>query len=126
MEDISAIQNEVFRLGSKVNAHHNSFIVITKPSGYGKPHLHISQDNYEYIYSERGYEFSRKSTKYLDELLYWIIYPVVHKMAVEYELNHRVDDHEDCRKIIFPKFLEYPGKINPLWAKEAEKELPPV
>lgn len=126
MEDISVIQNEVFRLGAKVNVPHNELIIITKPSAYGKPYLHISQDSYEYIYSERGYEFSRKSTKDLDELLYWIIYPAVHQMAVEYELIHRVDDYEDCRKIIFPKLIEYLEKINPLWAKKAEKELPPV
>lgn len=125
MEDIRVIQNEVFRLGSKVNAPHNSLIILTKPSDYGKPYLHISEDRYEYIFSERGYEFSRKSTKDLDELFYWIIYPVVHQMAVEYELLHRVDEHEDCRKIIFPKLLKYLGKINPLWAEMAKNELPP-
>ncbi len=124
MKDISEIQSEVFRLGSKVNAPYNDLIVITEPSSYGKPYLNISQDSYEYIYSERGYEFSRKSTKDIDELLYWIIYPVVHQMSVEYELAHRVNETEDCRKVIFPKLLEYLGKINPAWAEKAEKELP--
>lgn len=126
MEDISVIQNEAFRLGFKVDAPHNELIILTKPSDYEKPYLHISQDRYDYIYSERGYEFSRKSTKDLDELLYWIIYPVVHQMAVEYELRHRVDESEDCRKIIFPKLIEYLGEINPLWAEKAGKELPSV
>lgn len=126
MEDISVIQNEAFRLGLKVNAPRNDLIILTKPSDYGKPYLHISQERYDYIYSERGYEFSRKSTKDLDELLYWIIYPVVHQMAVEYELIHRVDESEDCRKIIFPKLIEYLGKMNPLWAEKARKELPLV
>lgn len=126
MEDISVIQNEAFRLGSKINAPHNDLIILTKPSDYGKPYLHISQDRYEYIFSERGYEFSRKSTKDLDELLYWIIYPVVHQMAVDYEVIHRVDEDDDCRKVIFPKLIEYLSKINPLWAERAKKELPSV
>ena len=126
MESLSAIQSKVSQLGSRVSAPHNALIVLTEPSDYGKPYLDISQDSYEYIYSERGYEFSRKSTKNLDELLYWIIYPVVHQMAMEYELKHRLDENEDCRKIIFPKLIEYLGKINPLWAVRAENELPSV
>ncbi|OIX90645.1 Imm63 family immunity protein [Pantoea sp. Ae16] len=124
MENISAIQSKVFQLGSKVSAPHNALIILTEPSDYGKPRLNISQDSYEYIYSERGYEFSRKSTKNLDELLYCIICPVVHEMAMEFELTHRVNEDEDCRKIIFPKLIEYLRIINPLWAERAKKELP--
>lgn len=126
MENLSAIQSKIFQLGSRVSAPHNALIILTESSDYEKPYLDISQDSYEYIYSERGCEFSRKSTKNLDELLYWIIYPVVHQMAMEYELTHRFDKNEDCRKIIFPKLIEYLGKINPLWAKRAKKELPSV
>jgi len=126
MENIIAIQSNVFQLGSKVSAPHNALIILTEPSDYGKPHLNISQDSYEYIYSERGYEFSRKSTKNLDELLYWIIYPVVHQMAMEFELTHRINEDEDCRKIIFPRLIEYLRIINPLWAERAKKELPSV
>lgn len=62
MENKSAIQSKVFQLGSRISAPHNALIILTEPSGYGKPYLDISQSSYEYIHSERGYECLRKPT----------------------------------------------------------------
>ena len=47
-------------------------------------------------------------------------------MAMEYELAHRGNESEDCRKIIFFKLIEYLEVINQPWAERDKKELPLV
>ncbi|VTP75726.1 Uncharacterised protein [Leclercia adecarboxylata] len=86
------------------------------------PLYFIRKDSYNYIYSERGYEFSRKVTHSLNTLLYWIMSEFAYQIAYQYELEHRVEGR-DGRRIAFPKFIEIMANMNPAWESEARVDI---
>ncbi|MDO6409912.1 Imm63 family immunity protein [Pantoea phytobeneficialis] len=116
---IEEIQKIVNSLCEKIHAPKS--IVGTSPFDDGRPYLSVENDEYNYIYSERGYEFSRKKTSSPDELLFWIMYDVVHQMAVSYELNHRIEGC-DVRRLIFRKVIEYLSQLKSEWGEKAKEK----
>lgn len=116
---IEEIQKIVNSMCEKIHAPQSH--VGISPFDDGRPYLSVENDEYNYIYSERGYEFSRKKTSSLDELLYWIMYDIVHQMAVNYELNHRIEGC-DVRRVIFRKVIEYLSQLNYEWGTKTREE----
>nr|WP_252867568.1 Imm63 family immunity protein [Pantoea sp. AV62] len=100
----------------------HSVNLCTAPIGDGTPYVTFENDEYNFIHSERGYEFSRKVTGSLDELLYWIMSEVAYKTAFQYELEHRVKGR-DGRRIAFPKFIELMANMNISWEPKAQREI---
>lgn len=120
--NIDDIQKEVNSLVLKIGLPEHSLNLCTVPIGDGTPYISFENNKYNYIYSERGCEFSRKTTDSIDELLYWVMYDLVHKIAVKYELAHRVPK-KDGRRIYFPKIIELMSKLDANWGVKARKHL---
>ena len=119
---IAEIQKKVDEMALRAGLPRHSINLCTEPIGEGTPYITFENNMYNYIYSERGYEFSRRVTKSLDELLYWIMSELAHKAAFQYELDHRVEGR-DGRRIAFPKFIELMANMNSAWESEARHEI---
>ncbi|MDX7900186.1 Imm63 family immunity protein [Aeromonas media] len=66
------IQAKVDDLASKAGFPPKSISIFSVPMDDGTPYVSIEGGRYNYVFSEKGYEFLRKTTTSLDELLYWI------------------------------------------------------
>ncbi len=119
---IDEIQKEVDEMILRSGFPRHSVNICSSPIGDGTPYISLENNTYNYIYSERGYEFSRKVTKSLDKLLYWIISEFSYRIAFQYELDHRIKGR-DGRRIAFPKFIEIMANMNPAWVSEAQCEI---
>jgi hypothetical protein len=116
------IQRTVYELGKLIDAPKTLLIVHWRPVDDGTPYVVIEKDHFLYISSERGYEFSRKKTSSLQELLYWIFSNVTSIMSMEYELKNRVKG-QDSRRIYFQRQIDLLRMINIEWANKAQVEI---
>ncbi|YCH31504.1 immunity 63 family protein [Erwinia sp. D4-22] len=119
---IHDLQQKIDELCLKIGVPRHSINLCTAPVGDGTPYISFENNKYNYIYTERDYEISRKITDSSEELLYWIMYDFVHAIAVKYELNNRIVG-KDSRRIYFPKIVEIMNVINPEWGVKAKKYL---
>lgn len=119
---IDVIQEEVDKLTLKIGYPVRSINLCTAPIGDGTPYISFENKEYNYIYSERGYEFSRKVTRSIDELLYWIVFDFVSEIAFEYELKHRIPGR-DGRRMAFPMMINLMGIMNNEWRVKVQKEI---
>lgn len=94
----------------------------TKPTGFGDPFVEIDADQYHYVIEERGQELEKRSTADADELLYWLISDVVFRIALAYELQHRVSG-QDSRRIVFQRSTELLSMLSPAWAVRGRDEI---
>lgn len=122
MLDISNLQKKVDALVLIIDAGSKPLVLHSTPVGDGTPYISFEDDKYNYIYSERGCELSRKVTESESEVLYWIMYDFVHEIAVQYELTNRISG-KDSRRIYFPKIIELMSKMSDVWGVEAKKHL---
>lgn len=120
--NIDDIQEKVNGLALRAGLSNENGNVCTASTGDGKPYITFENNEYNYIHSERGYEFSRKTTRSIDELLYWIMSSRAYRDAFQYELENRVKGR-DGRRIVFPKFIELMSAMNPSWESEARDEI---
>lgn len=119
---IEGIQKKIDELTLQAGLPRHSVNLCAAPVGDGAPYVTFENDVYNFIHSERGYEFSRKVTGSLDELLYWIMSELAYKVAFQYELEHRVKGR-DGRRIVFPKFIDLMANMNVLWGPKAQREI---
>jgi len=73
LANINEIQKQVDEIILRAGFPKHSVNLCSAPYGDGTPYISFEKDSYNYIYSERGYEFSRKVTHSLNTLLYWIM-----------------------------------------------------
>lgn len=120
--NIDEIQRQADEMILRAGFPEHSVNLSSAPYGDGTPYISFENDSYNYIYSERGYEFSRKVTHSLNTLLYWIMSEFAYQIAYQYELEHRVEGR-DGRRIAFPKFIEIMANMNPDWESEARVDI---
>ena len=120
--NINEIQHEVDKLTLKINYPAHSITLCTAPSGDGTPYISFDNEEYNYIYSERGYEFSRKISKSIDDLLYWIMHSFVSEVAFAYELKHRIHGR-DGRRMAFPMIVELMANMNSEWGIRSQEDI---
>ncbi len=94
---------------------------IGSSKGDGTPHIEISYKFYDYVKSERGREFSRRSTHKEDELLYWISKDLTFHVAMYFELENRIEG-QDTRRLLFKKQIELLSELKEDWGLLLEKE----
>ncbi|PCI32637.1 MAG: hypothetical protein COB60_09255 [Flavobacteriaceae bacterium] len=119
---VTEIQNLVNQLAEKINAPTCLLPTFSTPIGDATPTIEV--DNlglYNYVISERGYEYERKKTSDLNDILYWIFVSVTFSMASDYELKNRIEE-KDCRRIMFSKQEELLGFLNKNWETKERKE----
>ncbi|MFK3710379.1 Imm63 family immunity protein [Leclercia adecarboxylata] len=119
---IDEIQRQADEMILRAGFPKHSVNLCSAPYGDGTPYISFENDSYNYIYSERGYEFSRKVTHSLNTLLYWVMSEFAYQIAYQYELEYRVEGR-DGRRIAFPKFIEIMANMNPIWESEARVDI---
>lgn len=110
------IQEYLNKYAKIISAPANLFPTFESSEQTGRPHIEVdNKGNLHYVVCERGKEYERKTTKELNELLFWGFQSITHTMAFDYELKHRIE-HQDCRIIAFKKQEELLEQINKEWA----------
>jgi hypothetical protein len=66
--------------------------VLDHTTHFADPHIEIHGEEYHYVSVERGKEILRKTTKVLDELLYWIMEGITSGMASTHAARQRLPD----------------------------------
>jgi immunity protein 63 of polymorphic toxin system len=119
---ISVIRERYQALRNTINVPKKECVIRTKPMGDASPHIEINEIGYNYVVVERREEKIRKVTKDIDVLLYWLIESDVTDMAMEYELENRIEN-QDSRRLWFEKKHELMGGINERYAEKWKKEM---
>jgi len=88
---------------------------------FAYPHIEIDEIGYHFVIVERGEELNRKTSKDIDDLMYWVFESVTFSMASDYELKHRVEN-QDSRKLLFKTQLDMIGKISEKFAERLQAE----
>jgi len=91
----------------------------------GAPYVLIDEDRYWYISEERGEIYFEKTTKDVDELLYWIMDNFISSYSYKFELKNRTRG-QDFRRIAFSKQIELFGLISDEWKVKKENEIKKV
>ena len=109
------VKKKVNELAFKINAPEELLPTYGFSKDFAYPHIEIDNKGvYHYVVIERGEEIDRKSTKILDELLYWIFANITFSMSCDFELKNRIED-KDSRRIMFSKQEELVGILNAEW-----------
>lgn len=116
------LQDKIDEIGKIIDAPRSWLIVLYQPANDGSPYVAIDGDKFFYIYSERGCEIYREPISSLDELMYFILARAANRMALDHELDNRVEG-QDFRRIYFSKRIELMNKLNPQWGERCRKEI---
>ncbi|MGQ4584263.1 Imm63 family immunity protein [Lysobacter sp. F60174L2] len=95
--------------------------IQTQRSDDGSPHVEFVNGKYNYVVTERGFEFERRIAQSEDELLYWFIGGVTANIASQFELENRIPG-EDSRRQLFAKNLALLARLDPQWANRKQSE----
>lgn len=121
-EKIDYIKKEVSLLGRIIDAPRHLLLVSEEPRSDGSPYFEINGDQIFVVSSERGLELYRKFVPSVDEAVFIIIERAVTRMALNYEINNRVDG-QDFRRIYFGKKVELMGLIDKVWADRVLEDI---
>tara|TARA_R100000935_G_scaffold8870_3_gene18487 strand:- start:76 stop:621 length:546 start_codon:yes stop_codon:yes gene_type:complete len=116
------IQKIINDYSKKIGLNIDDVILRDMPSGFGEPHLEISDDYYHYVICERGSELSRESFLDIDDFIYEFFEMVTSRVAGEYEQENSVIG-EDQRVIRFNKQIELMTQLNHEWGRKKEADI---
>lgn len=119
---ITHIQQALDRIGATlcgVSKPDFLFSITNAPTISGKPHLEIVDDIFHFVNTVRGVEIGRRSTKDIDELLYWIVSGDTAYLARDWQIRQSDDSQTTAW---FEKQLELLHTINPAWAERKRLE----
>jgi hypothetical protein len=122
MIEATEVQKIIYEYGERASIPRSLLILPTAPVGDGSPHLEISDGMYHLIYSERGFEFGRKSSAEIDDLLYWFFDDVCSNVSFGYELENRIEG-QDCRRIAFSRKQELLRAIKSEWEERVALDI---
>lgn len=98
-------------LGAIIGLDGKLFDSYGKPNDEASPFLEVD-DAYYYVIRERGSESGRRTTRDLDDLLYWILENQTAQVARSFAVHHTIAGQE-FRRPMFRHQLELLGKIGP-------------
>ena len=111
--DVSTIQSRAKALAAQLGK--QDFMIRSSSTHDGSPHIEVD-DAYSFVVCERGAEMERRTTRNLDELLFWILENLTSNVAWNFELKHRRDG-EDSRRQAFAKQVELLSLLSPEWGE---------
>ncbi|MFN3748336.1 MAG: Imm63 family immunity protein [Sphingorhabdus sp.] len=82
--------------------------------------LLIDADGYHWVSYERGQENGRRSTRDVDELLFWFLEQTAFSIGCAHEFANRVEG-PDFRRMVHAKERELFGRLSPEWAERLEQ-----
>ncbi len=116
------VQQKINDYSKKIGLNSDDVTLRGIPSGFGEPHLEISDDYYHYVICERGNELSRESFLDVDDFTYKFFEMVTSMVAGEYEQENSVIG-EDQRVIRFNKQIELMTQLNHEWGRKKEADI---
>jgi hypothetical protein len=105
MKQLPEIKVEIERLAKLIDANEDQLPTYGVSEQSGRPHIEVDDLGYHYVNAERGHEFKRLTTWELDQLLYAVFQAVTFRLAINFELRHRIEG-KDCRRLAFQKQIE--------------------
>ena len=117
---LDAVEQRVRSIASQLTGLHIVLPTFGRSDDSGRPHIEIGA-TYDLVVRERGVEFERRSTRNLDELLYWIFASVTFSSASDYGLEHRSPE-QSFRRILFAKQVELLALLAPEWGHRRAAE----
>ncbi len=119
---LSTIRKKVSCMSKAISAPKGSGPVFGQSSDFGYPRIAVYDNGYHFIIEERGQELERRTTRDIDELLYWIFNSITFNMACSYELSHRVPG-EDSRRLLFRRQVELLDSLSPAFSARKRAEI---
>lgn len=86
------------------------------------PYIEIHGNHFWFIIKERDIVCIKKEFNTMEELLFEVFDNITFSMAMDYELEHRIDG-QDCRRLIFEHQLDLMGKLNVQWKDKLQKKI---
>ena len=118
---LADLEREVVQRSALIGAPGQLLSTYVLSEDSGRPHIEREGNSYCYVVRERGVEFERRRTTYLDEILYWIFADVTSSMATRWQLANRVEG-EDFRRGLLTKELDLLDRLDPIWASRHRLE----
>lgn len=119
LDDIKIL---IDNLSQKINASQNLLPTYGQSIDGAHPHIDFDKNGQlYYVIVERGKELKRDFAADTNDLLYRVFSDVTFSMAVDFELNNRIDA-EDCRRQMFSKQEELLATLDKDWGTRREKE----
>ncbi len=122
MLNYEQIQDIINEYGKRIDLKKSELILRKKPSGFGEPHLEISDSYYHYVVCERGSELSRESFLDIDDFIYKFFEMITSMTAGEYQQENIVIG-EDQRVVRFNKQIELMTQLNREWGRKKEADI---
>lgn len=119
--DLNQIQEQVERLARTIQAPAGALPTYGKSQDLGYAHIMVD-DAYHWIVVERGVELQRRTTRDLDELLYWVFSAVTFSMTGAYTQEDRRRD-QDPRRLMFARHVALMEMLRPHWAIRQQAEI---
>lgn len=115
-DKMNILESEFQKICEKIGVDQSKWKIHFRAMDMGYPHIEFGNDGYLfYIITERGKELSRRKTKSIDEIMYWMFSDITSSMSYEYEMNNR-NINFDSRKISFDKKIELLSRYSLDWA----------
>ncbi len=105
MKTLREIETEVTAFGHSIGVATLDLPSYGAAQAFAHPHVEVAKGLYHYVIVEHVKEQERRSTQCYEDMLYWIFSQLIHNLAFDYELAHRVPDR-DGRRIAFPKQIK--------------------
>ncbi len=122
MLSLNQIKKQVLKLVKELNAPKNIIPTFNMSIDFGHPHIEVDDDGYHYVIIERGQIIEKRTSKDINDLLYWIFEGITFEMALEYELKNRIPN-VDVRHLLFKKQLELLNRINNAFVERKKNEM---
>lgn len=124
MKTTSAIKSRYYSIARQLKAPAAHVHFATTPQHDGSPHIEQKGGDFCYVVTERGTDYERRRTADTDELLFWLVSDLTWRVAIDYELRHRVPG-KDVRRLLFKRHLELLARVKREWSqrKTAEYDL---
>ncbi|MCJ7622745.1 MAG: immunity 63 family protein [Anaerolineaceae bacterium] len=119
---LGAIRRRINKMAKVISAPKPLLPTMGSSRDAGYPHVEVDENGYHYVIVERGKEFSRKTYKDIDKLLYIVFDHITQSMASDYELNNRIDS-QDSRRLIFDYQLRLLSQIDEAWSTMKNEEI---
>ena len=118
---LEEVKTQIEELARIINVHPRMFPSFGSMTWESWPFIEQDEKGYlYYVVSEKGYRKEILAMD-LDHLLYLVFEGITVDIAVQYELNNRIEE-QDSRRISFAKQEELLGMLNPKWQQKKADE----
>ena len=117
------LRDEVARLGALIDAPPNALVSFDSRIDMGAPYIWVEPGGpYHWIVKERGQTLDHRTTKDVDDILFWSFEATTGSMASHWAAQHP-DDQQDFRVGMWAKQQELLMRLDPRWVDRWRERL---